>query len=204
MAAEIKIIGSVEHTGEKTFIDLGAGYGRLTRVLADMAKRVISVEINPDMLKELRRVSKGIRKAKVVKGDFTKLSSILKPSDFEQPVFLLMQNTLGTLEGENLEGVFLELKRKAKPRNGEIVISLFRQESLHDWGMRFYHDIQEMSGEPDLEKTDFRAGLFVSKTGYTSKWRSRAEIEAMIQTLEASVLHQIWSEQYCVLHLMVR
>jgi SAM-dependent methyltransferase len=203
MAAELEIINSIEHPQEKTFIDLGAGYGRLTGHLAGIAKKVISVEINPAMLRQLRKVSQGVQNASVIKGDFTRLSSILLPEGIEKLVFLLMQNTLGTLEGANAEGVFLELNRIAKPTNGEIVISLFRQEALHDWGMQFYQGIQEMSGAPDLEKTDFLSGLFVSETGYTSKWRSKAEIESMIKTLEARVLHEIWSDQYCVLHLVV-
>jgi SAM-dependent methyltransferase len=203
MAAELEIIDSIDHPQEKTFIDLGAGYGRLTRYLAGIAKEVISVEMNHAMLSQLRKVSQELQNSSVIEGDFTMISSILLLEDIEKIVFLLMQNTLGTLEGANAEGVFLELKNIAKPVNGEIVISLFRQEALQHWGMQFYQRIQEMSGAPDLEKTDFPAGLFVSETGYTSKWRSKAEIESMIKTLEARVLHEIWSDQYCVLHLEV-
>ncbi len=66
---------------------------------------------------------------------------------------------------------------EAKKRNGELILSFFRQPALGNWGLNMYEIIENMVGEIDTEKTDSDKGLFVSKTGYVSKWWTDEEIE---------------------------
>jgi len=99
MKAEIGVISKVKDSKNKTFIDLGAGHGRILPDLARIARNVISIEINPGMLVELRKRTKMYKNAVAIKGDIQELSKLLKKLDVKNPVLMLTQNTLGTIEG---------------------------------------------------------------------------------------------------------
>jgi len=131
MKAEIKVISKVKDSKNKTFIDLGAGHGRVLPDLAKIARNVISIEINPDMLEELKKRTEMHKNATLIKGDIQELSKLLEKADIKNPVLLLLQNTLGTIEGD-YKKVLSEIKIVAQKYRGEIIISLFRQESLKD------------------------------------------------------------------------
>lgn len=200
MDAELEVIFNVVNPKQKTFIDLGAGHGRILNNTAKIARNVISIEINPNMLPELEKRTKQHENAKIIVGDITKLSELLVNEDVRMPVLLLLQNSLGTIEGD-WQDVLKEMKKVAKKYNGEIIISFFRQEALRSWGIDLYTAIKEMTGEPDLEKTDFSQGAFVTKTGYTSKWRNKSEITGILNFLEGSIQNEVWTDNWCVIHL---
>ena len=46
-----------------------------------------------------------------------------------------------------------------------------------------------------------KLGLFVSKTGYTSKWRSDEEILEIVEFLGMKVETEIRKDEFCILHL---
>jgi len=201
MQAENEEILRVENPQDKTFIDLGAGHGRVLPTLARVARNVISIELNPDMLPELRRRNEQYDNAEVVVGDITQLSEILEGKDIRKPVLLLLQNTLGTIEG-NWKKVLSEMKKVAQENHGEIIISFFRSEALSSWGVsKLYPSVSKMVGEPDLERTDFKNGIFVSKTGYSSKWRSKEEIEEIKQFFQGQLVNETWTREFCILHI---
>jgi len=200
MKAELEVISKIKNPKEKTFIDLGAGHGRLTRLVAKIARNVISIELNEKMLPELNKRSSEFKNATVIIGDLTKLSDILKTEDVKKPVLMLVQNTLGTIEGD-WKKVLEEMKIVAKNFKGEIILSFFRQEALESWGIDLYLSISWMTGEPDLEKIDFEKGMFVSKTGYTSKWRSRKEIEEIKEFFGGEIIREKSSNNWIVLHI---
>ena len=55
MKAEMDYITTkIENPKEKTFIDVGAGYGRVIPPLSEIAKQVITVELDKKMLTELK------------------------------------------------------------------------------------------------------------------------------------------------------
>ena len=150
MHAEIDVISKVKNSKDKTFVDLGAGYGRVLPILVKIARNVISIEINPNMIIELRKRTEKYKNAIAIEGDIQKLSSFLEDKDIKNPVLLLLQNTLGGIEGD-YKKVLSEVKSTAKKYDGEVIISLFRKESLKDWGVReLYTKLREMTGEPDL------------------------------------------------------
>ena len=66
MKTEIEVISKVEDSKNKTFIDLGAGHGRILSDLAKIARNVISIELNPDMLKELKKRTEMYKNASVI------------------------------------------------------------------------------------------------------------------------------------------
>ena len=89
----------------------------------------------------------------------------------------------------------------AKKYKGEVIISLFRQESLKDWGIRMYSKIQEMVGEPDLLKTDFKKGIFISKTGYEAKWWNLTEIEELKDYFRGEVVNEVLTPHFAIIHI---
>jgi len=66
MQAELDFISKIENLGEKTLIDLGAGYGRVIPFLAPKAKKIIAIEINPDMVAALREVGQSFSNTVVI------------------------------------------------------------------------------------------------------------------------------------------
>jgi SAM-dependent methyltransferase len=200
MRAEIDVISKVGDSKNKTFVDLGAGYGRVLPDLVKIGRNVISIEINPDMIGELRKRTKMYKNAIVIEGDIQELSELLEKADVKNPVLLLLQNTLGTIEGD-YKKVLSEMKSVAKKYKGEVIISLFHQESLKDWGVKLYTKIQEMIGRPDLQKTDFKRGIFVSKTGYKSKWWNSAEREEIKNYFGGEIINEISTPHFSIIHI---
>lgn len=201
MKMENELIINIKNSKEKTFIDLGAGYGRLTPIFEKIARNIISIEINPKMLSELKRRNSRLNNAKTIEGDVSELSFLLKNQDIKKPVLLMVQNTIGVIEGSKNKKVLEEMRKIAKENNGEIIISFCRAEALRTWGIKFYNSINKMSGKPDMNKTNFDIWIFVSKTGYISKWRNKKEIEEIKNFFEGKILHEIWTDNFCILHI---
>jgi SAM-dependent methyltransferase len=195
------ITKDIEDPGAKTFIDLGAGYGRVLPYVAPIARNVISIELNPDMFAELQKRSKKYQNSVAVLGDLNNLQELLSLQDVVKPVFLLMQNSLGTLSFISPSKLLKKTGSIAKEYKGEFVISLFRQEALKDAEVDIYGSAKDIVGEPDLEKTDFKKGVFVSKTGYKSKWWSRSEIEEIKIALGGLVINEHIGKEYHIVHL---
>ena len=193
------VISHVKNSKSKTFIDLGAGYGRVLRIIANIAKNVLAIEINPGMLEELRRRSMEYSNVKVMGGDMQNLLDLLESEEVKNPVLLLLQNTLGTIEGD-YKKVLSEMKKVATRYRGEIIISLLRQEALKDFGMKFYTYISPMTGDLDLEKTELEKGLFISKTGYVSKWWTLSDIEEIRKYFGGKVIKEVKTPEFYMLH----
>jgi ubiquinone/menaquinone biosynthesis C-methylase UbiE len=189
MKTEIEyIIRNVKMPSSKTFVEVGAGYGRVIPQLSKIGKNVLAVEINKKMLKELKKRAKNFTNVTIIEGDANQLTKLLsKYNDIiEKPVLLSLQNTLGTIIGDPYN-VLAEMKKIAIMKKGEIIISLFCQESLKDWGVKMYKSLQEMVGEIDIRKTDFTRGIFISKTGYKSKWWTLEERKDFEKRLDGKI-----------------
>ena len=203
MKTEIDVISKVRDSNKKTFIDLGSGYGRILPDLVKIARNVISIEINPDMIRELKQRTKMHKNATVIEGDVQELSKLLEKVDIENPVLLLIQNTLGGIEGD-YKKVLSEMRTVAQKYKGEIIISLFRQESLKDWGIKMYSKVQEMVGDPDLQKIDFKKGIFISKTGYEAKWWNLTEIEEIKNYFGGEIVNEVLTPCFSIIHISLK
>ncbi|OYT53792.1 MAG: ribosomal RNA small subunit methyltransferase A [Candidatus Hecatellales archaeon ex4484_218] len=60
-------------TGKDTVLEIGAGFGFLTEVLASKAGKVLAVEVDPKLVKILRKKFSKNSKVKIFHGDFLKL-----------------------------------------------------------------------------------------------------------------------------------
>jgi 16S rRNA (adenine1518-N6/adenine1519-N6)-dimethyltransferase len=68
------IVNSAEVTAESAVLEIGAGLGSLTRVLANTCRRVIAVEIDSRLLPILQEVTSPFHNVEIVAGDMLKLN----------------------------------------------------------------------------------------------------------------------------------
>jgi len=180
MQTERDFIARTPDAQSRTFVDLGAGYGRIVGNLAGVGKDVIAIEINPEMYTELEQRASQYSNVTSLQGDFLHLDELLASRPLSKPVFVIAQNSLGTIEGGDYSEVLGVVKSVAQKYGGELVLSLLRAGALKDWGIQqLYSKISDMVGELDPDATDTDKGLFVSKTGYTSKWWTDTDIEQL-------------------------
>jgi len=200
MEAEREFLASVEDASSRTFVELGAGHGRAVPLFAEVARNAICVELNQDMLAELRARSERHGNVTVIDGDVQHLPHLLQGLDVVAPVVALLQNTLGTIEGDDRR-VLSAMKQVAKASGGDVILSLFRQGALAGWGMAMYEQLGEMIGEPDPDGTDFQAGVFASRTGYVSKWWTDEEVEEMAAFFGGQRVREVVEDAFVVLQL---
>lgn len=200
MRDEEYYIGSVQDSESRTFVDLGAGYGRVLPLLSRVARDAIAVEVNPNMYEGLEKEAAKYSNITAVQGDFLRLPEILPP-ELRSPVFLSLQNSLGTIEGGNPHDALDVVVQEARRRQGELILGLFRQQALRDWGLSMYGVMERtvMIGHVDLDKTDFENGLFVTDEGYTSKWWTDEDLDR-IRGL-GHVFRGAMTNEYALLHL---
>jgi len=200
MEAEREFLASVEDASSRTFVELGAGHGRALSLFAEVARNAICVELNQDMLAELRARSERHGNVTVIDGDVQHLPHLLQGLDVVAPVVALLQNTLGTIEGDDRR-VLTAMRQVAKGAGGDVILSLFRQGALAGWGVEMYEQLSEMVGEPDPDRTDLRAGLFASRTGYVSKWWTDEEVEEMRAFFGGRSVREVVEPAFVILQL---
>lgn len=180
MNQERAFIARTPGAPRRTFVDLGAGHGRLVDDLAQLGHNVIALEINPDMYRGLVERAERWPNVLPVLGDILELAPLLETKTLVQPVFLILQNSLGTIEGDYRK-VLRVVRAQMERLGGELVLSLLRQRALPGWGLGMYEPLEDMVGAVDPTATDIARGAFVTQTGYTSKWWSDTEIEQFQQ-----------------------
>jgi len=194
------ITTKIQTPQSKTFIDIGAGYGRVLPQLAGKAKRVVAIELDEEMLRELKRRAEEYANVDVVSGNGNNLTELLKDENVQNPVLLSLQNSLGTWKGDYhtaLEG----MRHVAEAPGGEVIISLLRQEAFQEQAVPMYRTLEELVGEADLERTDAKRGVFRSKTDYKSQWwtaKQRAEIAGILGGQKAG---EVLTPNFWILHI---
>lgn len=180
---EINFINSIDESKNKTFIEFGAGYGRIFPYIESQIKDYIGVEINPEMFSELEKRALNSEKMASIHQDILNINNVHFPIKNSKCVVLLLQNTLGTIEG-NLNLFLDELKIFSHKNKVELVISVLKAESMKSLGLDFYKKIENICGEIDVQKSDINNGVFVSQTGYESKWWKKKDIIKIISDLD--------------------
>ena len=198
MKDEQKFISEVTNAKSRTFIDMGAGNGRVESFLSKISKNVIAIEINREMYAGLKARSADLKDVTAIEGDFFDLAGLL-PSGTSRPVFLFLQNTLGTIEGGTAKQALAVAIDEAKQKNGGVILSVFRQFALKSWGLNMYGKITDMLGRQSPDKTVVEKGVFVTDTGYTSKWWTDEDI-AGFRTL-GKVVREQSTDEYTFLEL---
>lgn len=70
-------------------MDLGADYGGVVPDLANFAKKVIAIEIDPEMIDTLNKKAGEYKNVSVMEGDIQDPSEILEGKEIENPAMLL-------------------------------------------------------------------------------------------------------------------
>jgi 16S rRNA (adenine1518-N6/adenine1519-N6)-dimethyltransferase len=68
-----KVVASAELSGEEDVLEIGAGLGSLTRLLATKARRVTAVEIDKNLVPLLREVMTPFKNIEIIQGDILDL-----------------------------------------------------------------------------------------------------------------------------------
>lgn len=195
---EINFLKTTPSLKRKSFIDLGAGHGRLIPYFYDQVNAYYSIEINPKMFNELLKRSDDYN-AKAFKADFLSINRILPR--IKEPLLVLAQNTIGTLEGD-LEVLLKELSIFLKNNGGELVISFLKAEAMKDFGENeLFPHIKEMIGDIDYEKSDLAKGRLETSSGYTSIWRNEEEINYILNQFGLDVKQSLKTDIYEIYYL---
>lgn len=72
----LDIVSRADIKPNEQVIEVGAGIGFLTRLLAKRAGKVLAVEIDPKLVKVLRWMLEGFNNVEIVEGDFLKLTHL--------------------------------------------------------------------------------------------------------------------------------
>ncbi|HVV66939.1 MAG TPA: class I SAM-dependent methyltransferase [Candidatus Saccharimonadales bacterium] len=200
MEQEAEFITRTPDALHRTFVDLGAGHGRVISTLADTAHEVIAIEINPEMYAELERRSGNYKNVTVIAGDFNDLAGVLSGFELIRPVFLILQNTLGTVEGDYRK-TLQSMRECAEHENGELVISLFRQEALATWGLAMYKAAASMVGNYDAGKSNLDEGIFCTDTSHMSKWWTDKDIKEILRQTGGTLLEHRKQKNFSLLRI---
>ena len=68
--ALLKVVEDADVSPDDTVLEIGAGVGNLTRLLAVRAKRVTAVEIDRDLFQVLEEITRPFENVQLIKGDF--------------------------------------------------------------------------------------------------------------------------------------
>lgn len=201
MNDEMEFLGT-QMDGWDNIIDLGAGYGRILPIIKNTNRHYFGIEINPNMFAELESRCNQVEHAIAINGDITELDLSLNLNDLllSNNLFMLLQNTIGTIEG-SVDGLLAHLKNLLHGSNSNLIISFFKKEALGTEGIKMFSNLEEMVGEPDLLRSNFAKGQFISKTGYEAKWWSKPEIDHILNFLEAKIIATRETENFIIYNL---
>ena len=88
-AALSRVAGAADITKEDTVLEIGPGVGSLTRYLASLARKVIAVELDRDLIAPLRQVLKPFKNVEILQGDILELDPGVQ---IDEPGYLVVAN----------------------------------------------------------------------------------------------------------------
>lgn len=157
-------------------------------------------ELNENMFPELEKRCSGVQNFHAIKEDITNKNLFNSYLSQKEPTMLLLQNTLGTIEGK-WEDVLSNIKSVLSSRKSGLIISLFHAEQLSGFGRQMFKSLEPMVGEFDSFRSDILNGIFISKTGYIAKWWSASEINDILSYLGGRISSYKKTNYYSIYYL---
>lgn len=162
-------------------IYIWAWNGRLIPELADICHHCYAIEINPSMYTGLEEIANQYDNVTPIHWDAMQLQDIVTTYEIQNPVLLIAQNTLGTIEW-NREELLNEMRIYATKCGAQIILSFLDCSSLKGRGIELYTASKEMVWEIDHRRSNLDWWLFVSQSWYVSKRRTKQEIKNIVDT----------------------
>lgn len=109
-----------------TILDVGCGFGRHVKLLAEQGNKIVGIDYNGCMLKKAKEYLKGINNTELYLENAKSIHFKGKEFDF----VICMLNTFGD-QGKQKNLVLKEMKRVLKPE-GKIIISVWSEKALKE------------------------------------------------------------------------
>ena len=151
-------------------LDIGCGFGRHIKVLADFSKEVVGIDDNEDMLQKAKRKLSNFKNVRLFLQNAKKLS-------FDNNFFdyvICMTNTFGNFS-DGKENALKEMKRVCK-EDGKIIICVYSDKALK---------VRKKSYEKlGLHITKINNGMIYTKEGLISEQFTKPKLEKLFEKLK--------------------
>lgn len=172
LAAEIDFVCS-RLSGHESILELGAGYGRIVRALADSCHSITGIDISVENVALGHDYLKEVKNAHLMVMDVDKLSL-----EKEVDIILCLQNGLSAMKIDRVDKI-KNLLDHVKP-GGHLYISTYSEKF---WAHRLAWFIEQadkgLLGEIDLRAS--RDGVIKCKDGFTAITHSPEDLERIGQ-----------------------
>ncbi|NHJ49869.1 MAG: class I SAM-dependent methyltransferase [Asgard group archaeon] len=192
-AAEIQFV--LDHVTQKSVVlELGCGYGRVLKYLAEKAQEVFGIDISQESLSFAREYLIDYSNVNLYQMDAESLTFTSDSFD----LVIGIQNSISAFKVEPFK-LLTESLRVTKP-NGKLLLSSY---SENIWDARLEWFIQQANegllGEIDLEKS--KDGTIIGKDGFKATTYTRNDFQELIDQLDldAKIVEVDNSSLFCVI-----
>lgn len=202
MKTELEFINSIIRENFYNIYDLGSGYGRVLSQIVNNCTSITAIEIDNEMINGFDKNHANNDKITIKKGDVTKISKYLNILPHEKPLFLLCQNTIGSLIGD-VQELVEQILKATNGMSSELVVSVFNKEVMKNYGIELYTRIEKLSGKIDYNQSAFEDGLIKMNTGYESKWWSKNEILELFSNHRFELFDEKQNKHFSIYHFKI-
>ncbi|CDZ75515.1 hypothetical protein ING2D1G_1377 [Peptoniphilus sp. ING2-D1G] len=158
-------------TGDETLLEIGCGYGRILKELANSAKELTGIDISPNSIKFAEEYLKDFNNIKLIAADF---NDIVHGEIYD--IVVLIQNGLSAVKGNpsNTVKKCLDLLKKG----GRAYISTYSP-NFWDERLKWFEEQSDkkLLGKIDYEKT--KDGVIVCEDGFKAITFSEDELRRL-------------------------
>jgi len=99
-------------TEKDIVLEIGAGFGFLTRLLSDVAKEVITIELDPKLVKAIKEILRGNENIRIIQGNFLKIHLPKFTKIVANPPYSISSNLILYLFRLNFKCAVMTLQRE--------------------------------------------------------------------------------------------
>jgi len=99
-------------TKKDIVLEIGTGFGFLTSLLSDVAKEVITIELDPNIIKAIKEILRGIENIRILKGNFLKIPLPKFTKIVANPPYSISSDLILHLFRLNFKSAVLTLQRE--------------------------------------------------------------------------------------------
>ncbi len=111
-----RLVSHASLTKDDVVLEVGAGLGFLTRLLSSECKKVVAVEVDPNIVRILREQLRGLQNVELIEGDILKVSLPLFSKVVSAPPYSISSPLLFRLLERNFDWAVLILQKEFAER----------------------------------------------------------------------------------------